>query len=366
MGGSVFLSANRLSASQVVQWGDLTRGVTGAIVTNPPPDLTNAVALAGGFFHSLALTADGRVVAWGQNNVGQTNVPPDLTNVIAIAAGGYHNLAVTHDGTVRAWGHNGSGQTNIPFPYSNVVQVAASEYHSLALLADGSVMDWGASASAPLALDKNCVGIAAGARHSVGIAADGTVHAWGDPVKTNVPAGLSNVVSVVAGRDASIALTAQGTLASWPESITPLTNLVKTLTNILQISMERLWCTALEGNGKIHAWGAVPGDDYGQTNPPVGLSNVVLIAAGRYHGMALIDNENPGLSWSMQPPTLTTNGAALEIPTQRGRLYIVERSDGIHPTAWSVHRRLAGNGSVQTVPMATNAANAFYRVRRIP
>ena len=94
MGGSVFLSAKRLSASQVVQWGDLTRGVTGAIVTNPPPDLTNAVALAGGFFHSLALTADGRVVAWGQNNVGQTNVPPDLTNVIAIAAGGHHNRSI--------------------------------------------------------------------------------------------------------------------------------------------------------------------------------------------------------------------------------------------------------------------------------
>jgi hypothetical protein len=80
------------------------------------------------------------------------------------------------------------------------------------------------------------------------------------------------------------------------------------------------------------AWGTVlEFNDYGQTNPPSGLSNVVLVAAGRYHGMALIYNENPALSWSLRPPALTTNGAALEVPTQRGRLYIVERSDGLHP-----------------------------------
>ena len=49
--------------------------------------------------HSLALTAEGRVVAWGSNDVGQTNVPSGLSNVVAIAAGDHHSLALTAEGT---------------------------------------------------------------------------------------------------------------------------------------------------------------------------------------------------------------------------------------------------------------------------
>jgi alpha-tubulin suppressor-like RCC1 family protein len=323
--------------------------------------------LAGGFFHSIALTADGRVVGWGQNGQGQTNIPPTVTNIVAIAAGAYHNLAVTLEGRVIAWGLGSSGETNVPPGLSNVVQVAGGETHSLALQADGTIHAWGTfePPAIPIVLS-NCVGIAAGWAHSVGITADGRAIPWGNASYTNTPAGLSNVVAVTAGRDATVALTAEGKVVGWARTGSAMNPIETTFTNALQISMQRLWCVALQRDGKVMAWGTVlEFNDYGQTNPPSGLSNVVLVAAGRYHGMALIDNENPALSWSLRPPALTTNGAALEVPTQRGRLYIVERSDGLHPTAWSVHTRLAGNGSVQTIPMATNTANA-YRVRRLP
>ena len=40
------------------------------------------------FADILALRADGRVVAWGQNASGQTNVPGWLTNAVAVAAAG--------------------------------------------------------------------------------------------------------------------------------------------------------------------------------------------------------------------------------------------------------------------------------------
>jgi alpha-tubulin suppressor-like RCC1 family protein len=45
--------------------------------------LKNVVAIAAGYYHSLALKSDGTVVAWGYNYEGETNVPAGLTNVVA-------------------------------------------------------------------------------------------------------------------------------------------------------------------------------------------------------------------------------------------------------------------------------------------
>ena len=82
-----------------------------------------------------------RVVAWGAGtfsattpNFGQCIVPADLTNAIAIAAGGFHSLALTSDGKVVAWS---SIDTNLP-PTTNAVAIAAGHaaQHSLVLLAD--------------------------------------------------------------------------------------------------------------------------------------------------------------------------------------------------------------------------------------
>src|SRR5688500_9689472 len=87
------------AASQVIAWGNNSSGQT-----NVPLDLTDAVAIAGGAVHSLALRSDGTVAAWGRNAFGQTNVPAGLTLVTAIGAGAVHNIALKNDGTVVAWG----------------------------------------------------------------------------------------------------------------------------------------------------------------------------------------------------------------------------------------------------------------------
>jgi hypothetical protein len=80
------------------------------------------------------------VAAWGANNYGQTNVPASLTNAVAIAAGSYHNLALRSDGTVVAWGNNNYYQTNVPVGLGKVVAIAAGQFHSLALLNDGPAL----------------------------------------------------------------------------------------------------------------------------------------------------------------------------------------------------------------------------------
>lgn len=71
--------------------------------------------------HTLALTLDGTVWAWGSNEYGQlgdgttTDRPtpvrvPSLGRVIAVAAGKHHSIAIQDDGSVWAWGNNARGQ----------------------------------------------------------------------------------------------------------------------------------------------------------------------------------------------------------------------------------------------------------------
>lgn len=111
-------------------------------ITNVPPGLTNVVEIAAGYSHSLALKSDGTLVAWG---IGRgTNIPPGLTNIVAISTGFFPqgqtvNLALRSDGTVTAWGDNGYGETNTPSALSNLVSVAiaGAPYHSLAIVGDG-------------------------------------------------------------------------------------------------------------------------------------------------------------------------------------------------------------------------------------
>lgn len=58
--------------------------------------------------------AGGQVVAWGVSAFNLTNVPPDLTNALAVATGDSYNLVLKAGGTVTSWGDNNFGQTNVP------------------------------------------------------------------------------------------------------------------------------------------------------------------------------------------------------------------------------------------------------------
>ena len=77
--------------------------------------------------HSLALSNEGTVLAWGGNGSGQATVPAGLTAVTAVAAGSNHNLALKVDGTVVAWGDDSYGQATVPAGITTATQVAAGE-----------------------------------------------------------------------------------------------------------------------------------------------------------------------------------------------------------------------------------------------
>src|SRR5262245_52887977 len=133
----------------VVGWGDNDEGEI-----DVPARLRQVTAVAAGWYHSLALTAQGTVAAgrlhslaltvagtvigWGGNGFGQARVPTGLRGVTSVSAGGEHSLAVA-DGRVVAWGGNGCGQTDVPPGLPEIVAVAAGAEHSLAVTRDGMV-----------------------------------------------------------------------------------------------------------------------------------------------------------------------------------------------------------------------------------
>jgi len=285
------------TAPLAYQWQ--LNGATLAGETNPAIELTNVqpaevggyqvivTNAAGSATSSIAALAIVPVVAWGWDDYGQTNVPAGASKVVQISAGALHNLALTQDGRVMAWG---SGEpTNVPAGLPEIVSVAAGGTHSLALSSGGTVFCWGTNnagqTEVPWSLS-NVVAVAAGGSHSLALKSDGTVAAWGlnSLGRATVPGWLTNAVAIAAGADHSLALSGQGTVFTWGDNRHGQTNVPPYLADVVAIAAGNLHCLALLGDGTVTAWGD---NTYLQTSVPAGLSNVVAIAAGGFHSLAL-------------------------------------------------------------------------------
>ena len=109
-----------LDEANVVAWGANYLGQAAV-----PAGLSNMVAVAGAYDHSLALKNNETAVAWGDNTFGQATVPAGLSNlVLAVAGGAYYSMALENNGTVASWGANILSQTNVPAGLNNVIEIA--------------------------------------------------------------------------------------------------------------------------------------------------------------------------------------------------------------------------------------------------
>jgi alpha-tubulin suppressor-like RCC1 family protein len=343
-------SANAQAASAPLGWGDNADGQVGngtftetgcVCIPNPTAaiGIDDATEVGGGGEHTVALRANGTVMAWGGNGSGQlgngtiASSPKPLSvagpsNVVAVDAGARHSLALLSNGTVMAWGNNEQGQlgvdpggpetcgvdpcSRVPLSVpglSEVIAISAGGYFNLALLANGTVMAWGYDYWGQL---------------GSGAGTPGGCECVDHPVA--VP-GVSGVAAISAGENHSLALLVNGTVLAWGENgygqlgtgsvitTTPPACYclppapVAGLAGVRAISAGGYTSMALLGDGSGRAWGE---NFYGQVGNGettkggcqciptptaiAGLAGAQDIAAGFYHGLALGSN-GAGVGW---------------------------------------------------------------------
>ncbi len=264
-----------LGSGAVEAWGAGVGGAEGSKTPKAVSGISEAVAVAAGSedrglrlnpVANYALLADGKVLAWGNNEDGQLGdgsfsagsaTPVEvkgISNAVAISAGSGHALALLATGRVVAWGSNFYGQlgdgttTHADEPVAvegleHVAAVSAGGDISVALLESGEVMAWGTNehgelGKSPLEAEKSDVpvsvagvsgvtAISAGSKdngfgaHVLALLGDGRVMAWGsnshgqlgngsggEGQKSATPvevSGLTDVTSIAAGATDSLA-----------------------------------------------------------------------------------------------------------------------------------------------------------------
>ena len=307
--------------------------------------LSNVVAVAAGSAHSMALKNDGTVWTWGEGSSGclgdngtadqttpvqvhGTNDVGHLSNIVAIAAGEAHSIALSVDGAVYAWGENSSGQlgdgtttdrltpvqvlgTNGVGYLTAIITIAAGDEHNLAAGLEGTVYTWGNNVDGRLGDNtttdrttpvqvhgtndvgylNEIVAIAAGAGHSLALSYAGELYSWGDnkngqlgdntstdrhtPVQvhgTNDVGYLLDALVISAGDNYSVAVKYDRTAFAWginnngqlgdgttTKSFTPVqvhgSNDVGYLTEVVDIDAGTKHNMALRSDGTLWGWG---------------------------------------------------------------------------------------------------------------
>ena len=310
-----------------------------------------------GFYHTIALQSDGKVLAWGDNSVGQLGDGTFTSRTAALvvsglsgaslSAGGFHNFVLQSDGTIAAWGQciygelgNGvetpppsSGPPplptiSVPTPViltglPSLAKLAGGDYHSVAITSDGAVLSWGANwygqlgdgtrtnrfNPVPVSGLGDVTTLAAGSRHNLAVLADGSVWSWGkndysqlghgnrqDQLVPGAVTNLGEVVAVAGGLRHSLALKSNGSVWSWgadelQPGMTLVPRAVPGLSNVTAIAAGRAHSLALCADGSVWAWGQ---NDYGQLGAAVssrepqrvtGINGVATISAGAYHSV---------------------------------------------------------------------------------
>jgi alpha-tubulin suppressor-like RCC1 family protein len=287
------------SDAMLYSWGKNDFGQLGTGNSNPTASLVpvdtsgvllqkNITMIAAGWRHTLVLTSDNKVYAWGCNFSGQLGYSSSANQLVpvavnmspsnkatSIAAGWQHSVALTVDGRVFSWGSNVLGQLGAGnfvdsvtpiqvtglLSANNITAIAAGGHFTIALSAGFQLFSWGANKygqlgignnsnlGAPVAvnmtgvfLSKKISAIAAGGFHALALTTDGSLYAWGYNYYGQI--GSGDVTG--ANQLLPVAVNMSGILAN------------KIITSV---TAGGLFTTVLTSDGRLYSWGR---NDFGQ------------------------------------------------------------------------------------------------------
>lgn len=265
---------------------------SGSLYTHQPREveLSAVLCVSAGYHHTVAVTRDGAVWSWGDNAQGQAG-HPGLGGVVerptrvealrdvqaaSCSAGARHTLVLTTDGTVYAFG-------------------------TRALLGLGAAERWWVRSGSGEAMPRriralsSVTAVFAGSRHSACIDKSGQLFTWGEnsfhllgrpgsPAEPGVVGGLPAIHSVACGGLHTVAATAGGMVYAWganqngelgveaqmsKQQRAPM--LVPDLSHVAQVSAGWRHTSAREDGGRIQAWGW-GGSDGADTGGQLGTS----------------------------------------------------------------------------------------------
>lgn len=298
--------------------------------------LDNIIDVKAGEDASLALTRDGKVLAWGYNDRGKLGQPlsssilstptyvkgidgtGELSNIIAIDTGSRHTLALSSNGKVYAWGDNtyrqlgdGTGTRKVSptelTGLSDIIAISAYGNHSLALKSDGTVWAWGQNdlgqlgsgetstyesipvqvKTGPATFLDNVKKISAGYSHNAVLKSDGTIWTWGHNdcgqlgINNTTPqyyatqvTSISNVNAIFAGARSTYVIMDGDELKAWGQNTDGKLgdkSVTNSLTPISVSSSEKIktvdgsWnsTAAITTNGKLLMWGTNSNGQFG-------------------------------------------------------------------------------------------------------
>lgn len=249
--------------------------------------LTDIIAVQAGASHSLALKSDGTVWSWGNNTSGQlgnnttnpSSIPiqiPGLSDIVKIVAGSSYNIAVDNDSIAWMWGTNYAGQIN------------------------GVITD----KLFPIQTHSNVIDITASEAHTIVLNNDSTILVWNNGITAM---NLSDIFKVSGGDKHFFAFKSDNTIWAWGDNqygqlgdnttISQGSNTavqVIGLTNVISIAGGQRHSIALKDDGTVWTWGWNGMGQLGNNTlidelTPIqvpGLDSVIEISAGAHHSMA--------------------------------------------------------------------------------
>ncbi len=327
-------------------WGsrsyeDLTEAANADHYT-PIKILSNVESVNAGFNQKGAITKNGDLYMWGDNDFGalgdgksgtDDRLLPEkiLSNVHCISYGHWSIGAVTKDGSLYMWGSNSSGELgdgttedrNRPVKVlSDATSVSIDQSTTGAVTKDGSLYMWGWNDSGqvgngttkdcyePVKVLSNVDFANVGYDCCGAVTKDGSLYMWGKNNRGQVGNGttedcykpvkvLSDVISVSVDGSTVGAITKDGSLYMWGNNsdgqvgngtTENCTQPAKVLSDVACIKMQGLYTGAITKDGSLYMWGNNIGGQLGdgttesRYTPVKVLSNVVSIAYNRASG----------------------------------------------------------------------------------